>query len=222
MSEKAGRSDLAVIRDLNRVDYSDTLVRQKNYTRQRTPTSIDEVWLLEHDPVFSLGQNSKPEHVLAVGDIPLIQSDRGGQVTYHGPGQLVVYLLLDLKRKGLGIRQVVDGMESAVIELLASYGLSAEAKRSAPGVYVDEAKICSLGLRVSRSCTYHGLSLNVKMDLEPYSRINPCGFPGLTMVDLHGLGTEIAMTEIKQGLIMLLLQRFDYQHQTSEDWLHGF
>ena len=134
MPGKAGRSDLAVIRDLNRVDYADTLVRQKNYTQRRIKTSMDEFWLLEHDPVFSLGQNSKSEHVLTVGDIPLIQSDSGGQVTYHGPGQLVVYLLLDLKRKGLGIRQVVDGMELAVIELLASYGLSAEAKRSAPGV----------------------------------------------------------------------------------------
>ena len=222
MPGKAGRSDLAVIRDLNRVDYADTLVRQKNYTQRRIKTSMDEFWLLEHDPVFSLGQNSKSEHVLTVGDIPLIQSDRGGQVTYHGPGQLVVYLLLDLKRKGLGIRQVVDGMELAVIELLASYGLSAEAKRSAPGGYVDDAKICSLGLRVSRSCTYHGLSLNVKMDLEPYSRINPCGFPGLTMVDLFALGAEVDMTEIKQELVMLLLQRFDYQYQTPAGWVHGF
>lgn len=213
---------MVVIRDLNRVDYSDTLVRQKSFTRQRTETSIDEVWLLEHDPVFSLGQNSKSEHVLAAGDIPLIQSDRGGQVTYHGPGQLVVYLLLDLKRKGLGIRQVVDGMESAVIELLGSYGLFAEARRSAPGVYIDGAKICSLGLRVSRGCTYHGLSLNVKMDLEPYSRINPCGFPGLKMVDLYGLGTEVVMTELKQDLVMLLLQQFGYQHQTPAGWFHGF
>jgi lipoyl(octanoyl) transferase len=222
MSGEVARSDLAVIRDLNRVDYSETLVRQKNYTRQRTETSIDEVWLLEHDPVFSLGQNSKSEHVLAVGDIPLVQSDRGGQVTYHGPGQLVVYLLLDLKRKGLGIRQVIDGMELAVIELLASYGLSAKAKRSAPGVYINDAKICSLGLRVSRSCTYHGLSLNVKMDLEPYSRINPCGFPGLTMVDLCGLGTKVDMTEIKQDLVMLLLRRFGYQHQAPAGWFYGF
>ncbi len=222
MSGKAEWSGLTLIRDLNRVDYTDALIRQKQFTKHRTESSIDEVWLLEHDPVFSLGQNSKSEHLLAAGDIPVVQSDRGGQVTYHGPGQLVVYLLLDLKRKGLGIRQVVDGMESAVIELLMSYGLFAEAKRSAPGVYIEGAKICSLGLRVSRSCTYHGLSLNVKMDLEPYSRINPCGFPGLAMVDLYGLGTKVVMTKIKQDLVRLLLEQFGYHPQTPTGWTHGF
>jgi lipoyl(octanoyl) transferase len=222
MSVDTPLMEIVAIRDLNRLDYADTLMRQKNFTRTRTGSSVDELWMLEHEPVFSLGQNSKPQHILAPGDIPVVQSDRGGQVTYHGPGQLVVYLLFDLKRKGLGVRQVVDGIESAVIDLLGYYGLPAEAKKSAPGVYVAEAKVCSLGLRVSRGCAYHGLSLNVKMDLEPYSRINPCGFPGLAMEDLHGLGVEVSMADVKQELAQRLLQRFSYRHQTPEGWCHGF
>jgi len=222
MSVKTPLMETVVIRDLNCLDYADTLMRQKKFTRQRTESSVDELWMLEHDRVFSLGQNSRPQHILAPGDIPVVQSDRGGQVTYHGPGQLVVYLLFDLKRKALGVRQVVDGIESAVIDLLGSYGLPAEAKKSAPGVYVAGAKVCSLGLRISRSCAYHGLSLNVKMDLEPYSRINPCGFPGLAMQDLFGLGVEIAMADLKQDLAQRLLKQFAYRHKTPEDWYHGF
>lgn len=160
----------------------------RDYTDQRTPSSPDQLWLLQHPPVFTLGQAGKPEHLLSPGEIPVLKTDRGGQVTYHGPGQLIAYLLLDLRRAKLGVRALVSQLEQSVISLLAEQSIRAASRPDAPGVYVDECKIASLGLRVRRGCSFHGLSLNVDMDLEPFSRINPCGYPGLAVTQLVDLG----------------------------------
>ena len=168
---------------------------------------VDELWLVEHDPVFTLGQAGKPEHVLLPGDIPVVQSDRGGQVTYHGPGQLVGYVLLDLHRLGYGIRSLVTRLEQAMIECLALYGIVAAARPDAPGVYVDGRKIASLGLRVRKGCTYHGLALNVAMDLAPFERINPCGFQGLAMTQIAALGGPADVAQVGRDLEALLLRR---------------
>lgn len=169
-------------------DYGPAVARMQAFVAARTPATPDEIWLLEHPPVYTLGLNADPSHVLAAGDIPVVRTDRGGQVTYHGPGQLVVYVLLDLPRARLGIRSVVCALERAVIGLAAAAGIRAEARREAPGVYVDGAKLASLGLRVRRQSTYHGLALNVAMDLAPFGRIDPCGYPGLPVTSLAALG----------------------------------
>ena len=190
---------------LGRQPYETVYAQMRTFTAERTPETRDEIWFVEHPPVFTLGQASKPEHLLAPGDIPVVQSNRGGQVTYHGPGQLVAYPLLDLHRLGYGIRSLVTRLEAAMIETLAGYGITALAKSDAPGVYVDEKKIGSLGLRVSRGCSYHGLSLNVKMDLEPFSRINPCGFRGLEMTQLSALGGPADPKQVADDLAPRLL-----------------
>ena len=175
------------VRELGRRDYEPLWRQMQSFTEQRHAGTADELWLVEHAPVFTLGLNGRPEHLLDPRGIPLVHSDRGGQVTYHGPGQAVVYTLLDLRRLGLGPRQLVTALEGAVIALLAGCGVRAQARREAPGVYVDGAKIAALGLRVRRGCCYHGLSLNVDMDLEPFSRINPCGYPGLKVTQVRDL-----------------------------------
>ena len=162
--------------------------RMQAYTDERGPGTPDALWLLNHAPVFTQGKNGRPEHVLAPGDIEVVPIDRGGQVTYHGPGQIMAYLMLDLRRHGIGIRSLVSALENAVIATLAGYGIAARAEPDAPGVYVDGAKICSVGLRVRRGASYHGLALNVNMDLEPFSRIDPCGYHGLTMTQIADLG----------------------------------
>lgn len=191
-------------------DYQSCWQAMQTFTNQRTEETIDEVWLLEHAPVFTQGQNGKPEHVLAPGNIPIIQTDRGGQVTYHGPGQLMVYTLIDLKRKKMNVRELVSILEQTVIDLLAEYDISALAKREAPGVYVNDMKICSIGLRIRRGCSYHGIAFNVAMDLEPFSRINPCGFSQLKMTqfaDLGGLGNTL---ESGRKLINYLMKNLRY------------
>ncbi|MDV3237276.1 MAG: lipoyl(octanoyl) transferase LipB [Gammaproteobacteria bacterium] len=170
------------------------------FTAERGADTPDELWLLEHPPVFTLGLNAKPEHLLNPGDIPVVQIDRGGQVTYHGPGQLVVYALLDIARRGLGVQQLVRLMEQAVIDLLAEHGVHGEGRRDAPGVYVDGAKLAALGLRVKRGRTYHGLALNVAMDLEPFGRINPCGYPGMPVTQLHDLGISLDLDAVSERL----------------------
>jgi len=180
----------AVARWLGRVEYEPTWRAMQRYTDQRDGSSIDELWCLEHPPVYTLGMNGKPEHVLAAGDVPVIPIDRGGQVTYHGPGQLVVYPLIDLKRAKLGVRELVTALETALIDFAEEIGIAAVARRDAPGVYVEGAKLASVGLRIRRGACYHGLALNVNMDLEPFSRINPCGYAGLRVVDLATLGVE--------------------------------
>ncbi|MBA2690304.1 MAG: lipoyl(octanoyl) transferase LipB, partial [Burkholderiales bacterium] len=176
----------------------------QNFTESRGESTGDEIWLLEHSPVFTLGLAGKAEHVLDPGAIPIIRSDRGGQVTYHGPGQLVAYLLLDLHRLGLGVRQLVERMEESVIALLGDYGIAAGRKLRAPGVYVAGAKIAAVALRVKRGASYHGLALNVDMDLEPFSRIDPCGYPGLAVTQIRNLGVRDSIEEIGDRLLKRL------------------
>jgi lipoyl(octanoyl) transferase len=177
-----------VIRRLGLVEYEPTWRAMQRFTDERGPATPDEIWFLEHPPVFTLGMNASAAHVLAPGDIPVVQIDRGGQVTYHGPGQLVIYPLIDLRRSGLGIRDLVTALERSVIDLAAEYGVMAEARRSAPGVYVEGRKLASVGIRVRRGASYHGLAVNVSLDLEPFGRINPCGYEGLQMTQLADLG----------------------------------
>lgn len=176
------------LRKLGRAEYLPTWEAMKAFTAARATATGDEVWLLEHPPVFTLGQGGKPEHLLDPGTIPVVRIDRGGQVTYHGPGQAVIYLLLDLRRRGYGVKELVRRMEQAVIDFLAEYGVAAERRPGAPGVYVDGAKIAALGLRVRAGCCYHGLAFNVDMDLEPFRRINPCGYPGMAVTQCRDLG----------------------------------
>ncbi len=179
--------------------YEACVAAMREFTGARGPDTPDELWLLEHPPVYTFGLNTNPAHLLSAGDIPVVQTDRGGQVTYHGPGQLVAYLLLDLQRAGLGIRQVVSALEDAVIELAAGHGISASARREAPGVYVAGSKLASIGLRVRRGCTYHGLALNVDMDLAPFAGINPCGYPGLPVTSLALLGGPSDLDAVAHG-----------------------
>jgi lipoyl(octanoyl) transferase len=178
----------ATLKWLGRVEYEPTWRAMQAFVAARTLETIDEIWFLEHPPVFTLGMNGRREHVLAPGEIPVVQIDRGGQVTYHGPGQLVVYPLLDLKRLRLGVRELVVALENAIIGTVAQWGIDATSRREAPGVYVGDRKLASVGLRIRRGSSYHGLALNVAMDLEPFSRINPCGYAGLAVTQLADLG----------------------------------
>jgi lipoyl(octanoyl) transferase len=177
-----------VIRRLGQVEYEPTWRAMQRFTDERGPTTADEIWFLEHPPVFTLGMNASPAHVLAPGDIPVVQIDRGGQVTYHGPGQLVVYPLIDVKRSRIGVRDLVTALERSVVQLAGEFGVAAECRRGAPGVYVAGKKLASVGIRIRRGASYHGLALNVNLDLEPFSRINPCGYEGLRMTQLADLG----------------------------------
>ena len=190
-----------MVRQLGRRSYSDTLAQMVAFTDGRDAKTPDELWVLEHDPVFTLGQAGRREHLLNPGDIPVIQSDRGGQVTYHGPGQVVVYVLLDLRRLGLGVRQLVSLLEQAVIVVLDAQGIAASTRAGAPGVYVEAAKIAALGLRVRRSCSYHGLALNVAMDLAPFSRIHPCGYPGLEVTQMADFGCLLPPAAVAAALV---------------------
>lgn len=199
-----------IVRHLGRQEYAVTFAAMQRYTEQRDHDSADEIWCLEHPPVYTLGRAAKLEHVLNAGDIPVVHVDRGGQVTYHGPGQLVVYLLIDLKRLNLGIRQLVECIENAVIALLDCYGIQARSRRDAPGVYVDGRKIAALGLRVRKGCSYHGLSLNCSMDLSPFARINPCGYPGLEITQLKDLKIAAAPYQVSGQLLPLLTNTLGY------------
>jgi lipoyl(octanoyl) transferase len=182
-----------IVRRFGTIEYLPTWQAMKAFTEARDRTACDELWLLEHPPVFTLGRAGRREHVLDPGPIPVVHVDRGGQVTYHGPGQAVAYLLLDIARLRIGVRQLVTAMEQAVIALLATHGVAAYARPEAPGVYVAGAKIAALGLRVRQGRTYHGLALNVDMDLAPFSRINPCGYPRLAITQLRDLGSRLDM-----------------------------
>ena len=186
------------------VAYEPTWHAMQSFTSQRDEQTRDEIWLLEHDPVFTLGMNGKPEHVLAAGHIPVINIDRGGQVTYHGPGQLIVYPLLELRRYKLGVRDLVMALEHAVIKTVAQWDIKAEARRDAPGVYVDGEKLASIGLRIRRGCCYHGVAFNVAMDLEPFDRINPCGYQGLQVTDLARLGVKTTPEQLHQNFAINL------------------
>lgn len=187
--------------ELGRVAYLPTWQAMQRFTDLRDAQTADEIWVLEHEPVFTLGMNADPSHVLAAGDIPVVRVDRGGQVTYHGPGQLVVYPLIDLRRAGLGVRDLVTALEQSVIRCVARYGISAATRPKAPGVYVSGAKLASVGIRVRRGASYHGVALNVAMDLEPFARINPCGYEGLAMTQLAALGGPAEMSRVAADVL---------------------
>lgn len=196
----------AIIRRLGRVEYEPTWRAMQAFTAVRSADTPDEIWLLEHPPVFTLGQAGKREHILTDIGVPIVAIDRGGQVTYHGPGQVVVYLLLDLRRRGYGVKELVRRLEQAAIDLLLGFGLAAQRRAGAPGVYVGDAKIAALGLRIKNGCSYHGLSLNVAMDLTPFSAINPCGYEGLAVTQTRDLGVTATATEIGELLLSYLIE----------------
>jgi len=200
------------IRHLGSQDYESVWHAMQQYTDNRNGDSQDELWLVEHPPVFTQGQAGKAEHILNPGDIPVIQVDRGGQVTYHGPGQLVAYPLLDIKRLKIGVRQLVTSIEQSIVDMLARYEVKAYAKADAPGVYVDERKVASLGLRIRKGCSFHGLALNVDMDITPFRRINPCGYAGLEMVQCKQLGGPQTVSEAGEQLIETFSQLLGYEH----------
>jgi lipoyl(octanoyl) transferase len=187
-------------RRLGRVAYEPTWRAMQAFNASRVPETPDQLWLVEHPPVFTLGLAGRREHVLAPGGIPVVETDRGGQVTYHGPGQIVAYPLLDLRRAGYGVKELVRRLEGALIDVLGAYGVRGERRAGMPGVYVGQAKIAAIGLRVSRGCTYHGVALNVDMDLEPFTRIDPCGYPGLAATSLAALGVGAKIDAVQQSL----------------------
>ncbi|HDZ56697.1 MAG TPA: lipoyl(octanoyl) transferase LipB [Pseudomonas xinjiangensis] len=200
-----------IIRNLGLVDYQSTLENMRSLTAERGPDTPDEIWFLQHPGVFTQGQAGKAEHILFAGDIPVVQAERGGQVTYHGPGQLVAYLLLDIRRLGIGVRDLVSAMEQSLVATLSGYGIEAAPRADAPGVYVGPAKIASLGLRIRRGCSFHGLALNVDMDMEPFARINPCGYAGLAMTQMCDLmAAPPRIAEIEQRLERALRHELGY------------
>ncbi len=208
-------SSAPLIRDLGRVDYEPTWQAMLAFTSSRDTQTPDELWICEHPPVFTLGQAGKPEHLLADIGVPLVKIDRGGQITYHGPGQVVIYLLLDLTRRGLGIRDLVSRIEQAVIDTLAAVGVTAARKAGAPGVYVQgvgaEAKIAALGLRIRHGCSYHGLALNVDMDLAPFAAINPCGYAGMAVTQTRDLGVAASPARMAELLVDALVRQLSLQ-----------
>ncbi len=193
------------VRSLGRQEYEPLWRRMQAFTDTRTAETDDEIWFTEHPPIFTLGLNASREHVLSPGNIPVVQVDRGGQVTYHGPGQLMIYPLLDLKRARLSIRDLVTALEQSVVTLLAHYDIAAASRKEAPGVYVAGRKVASVGLRIRRGASYHGMALNVAVDLEPFSRINPCGYKDLELTDLHTLGVPASLAEIETKVLAHLL-----------------
>ncbi len=200
-----------VIKRLGLVEYEPTWRDMQTFTDRRDAQTADEIWFLQHPPVYTLGLNGNPEHLLAPADIPVINIDRGGQVTYHGPGQLVVYPLIDLRRQSLGVRELVSALEQSIIDLATDYGIEANSRADAPGVYVDGRKLASLGLRIRRGCSYHGLAFNIDMDLEPFSRINPCGFEDLEVTQLKDLGGPSDPEQVAVELEPYLLKRLKYK-----------
>jgi len=186
-----------IVRSLGRQDYEPLWRKMQRFTDERGAGTPDEIWYTEHPPVFTLGMNASRDHLIAPGDIPVVQVDRGGQVTYHGPGQLMIYPLIDLKRAKLGVRDLVTALEQCVVDFVAEFGVNAAARKDAPGVYVDGKKIASVGLRVRRGASFHGMALNIDVDLEPFSRINPCGFSDLELTDLRSLGIDASSDAIQ-------------------------
>ena len=199
---------MPVFKQLGRCDYQYSYSQMRAFTNKRAPQDADEVWFLEHNPVFTLGTNARQENILSQADIPLVQSDRGGDVTYHGPGQLVVYCLFDLKRLQLGVKSLVSGLEEICIEYLSAQGLVGERLKSAPGVYVDGKKIASLGLRVKSGCCFHGMAINVDMDLTPFSYIHPCGLTGMQVTQLRDLAVDCTCRQLAADLSGRIIQQF--------------
>lgn len=198
-----------VIRDLGLVDYSPVHQAMQSFTDQRDEKTPDEIWFVQHPPVFTQGQAGKAEHILAAGDIPVIQTERGGQVTYHGPGQLVAYPMIDIKRSGIGVRELVSLIEDSIVECLARLDIEAKADPDAPGVYVGGKKIASVGLRIRKGCSFHGLSINVDMDMQPFSRINPCGYEGMQMTQVTNQEASASFQQVQQLLLEILLQKLN-------------
>ncbi|MEZ8990962.1 lipoyl(octanoyl) transferase LipB [Vibrio breoganii] len=203
-------SDRLEIHHLGRQDYEPIWQRMHRFTDERDENTVDQIWIVEHNPVFTQGQAGKEEHLLNTGDIPVVKSDRGGQVTYHGPGQMVVYFLLNLRRRGLGVRELVTHIENTVVQTLAKLGIESAARPDAPGVYVEGKKICSLGLRIRKGCSFHGLALNIDMDLSPFLRINPCGYAGMEMVQVADFTTDDQRANIQGILVKELSALLDY------------
>ncbi|WP_130619857.1 lipoyl(octanoyl) transferase LipB [Dyella amyloliquefaciens] len=203
------------VRRLGRQPYAATWEAMSQFTNNRGPDTSDELWLLEHDPVFTQGQAGKAEHVLAPGDIPVVQVDRGGQVTYHGPGQIVGYPLIDLRRAGVSVRELVNKIEQSLIDTLAHWNIGAERLEGAPGVYVAGAKVAALGLRVRRGCSFHGLAFNVNMDLEPYHRINPCGYKGLAVTQVLDLGGPSRLSDVEDALVEEFCRQFGFDAEPA-------
>ena len=204
MSERLANA--VTVRELGQQDYVPLWRAMQEFTDTRNQSTPDEIWFTEHPPVFTMGLNASDEHLLAPGDIPVVQIDRGGQVTFHGPGQLMIYPLLNLKRNGLGVRALVTALEQSVVDFVAEYGVNARARADAPGVYVDDSKLASVGLRIRKGASYHGMALNVAVDTEPFTRINPCGYAELTMTDLNRLGVDLLLQEVSQKLLPHLLR----------------
>ena len=204
-----------VVKNLGLQPYAAVFGDMQRFTDARTSESDDEIWVLQHLPVYTLGQAGDPGHILSAGDIPVVQSDRGGQVTYHGPGQLIVYPLIDLRRYKLGVRSLVELLENVIILLLQEYNIVASSRRDAPGVYVDNRKIAALGLRIRRSCSFHGLSLNIAMDLEPFSRINPCGYIGLEVTQISDIANVADIESVSDRLVELLVTALKQKKQNA-------
>ncbi|KAA3639950.1 MAG: lipoyl(octanoyl) transferase LipB [Proteobacteria bacterium] len=203
-----------LIKNLGRRDYQSVWSAMQQFTDHRDINTTDELWLVEHPPVFTQGLAGKAEHLLAPGDIPVVQVDRGGQVTYHGPGQIVAYPLIDLRRHGIGVKSLVHGIEQAVIDVLAQYDVAAERKLKAPGVYVKGDKIAALGLKIRKGCSYHGLAFNIDMDLSPFARINPCGFSGLKVIQLRDLNQECDVPSVQKQLVNSFCKNLNFSsHQ---------
>lgn len=207
-----------IVRQLGLQPYSPVSQAMHNFTNCRDSATTDEIWLVQHQQVFTQGQAGRAEHVLVPGDIPVIQSDRGGQVTYHGPGQQVMYVMVDLKRKRIGVRQLVSALENTVINTLLHFHIASRARPDAPGVYVGDRKICSLGLRIRQGCSFHGLALNVAMDLEPFRRINPCGYAGMEMTQVSDLGAAVTLEDIGPQLIEQFTRQLGYRQTDELPW----
>ena len=212
-AENLPEFNLIVVRALGLQDYEPLWRGMQQFTESRSPQTPDEIWFAEHPPVFTLGLNASRDHLLTPGDIPVIQVDRGGQVTYHGPGQLMIYPLIDLKRAGLGVRDLVTALEQTVVDLVGEFNIEAASRKDAPGVYVKGRKIASVGLRVRRGASYHGMALNIDVELEPFSRINPCGFSDLEVTDLRALGISATSSEIQAMVQAHLLRHLHVNHK---------
>ncbi len=210
-----------IIRQLGRQDYEPVWQAMHRFTDERNAQTLDEIWLVEHNPVFTQGQAGKVEHLLNTGDIPVVQSDRGGQVTYHGPGQIVAYFMIDLRRKKIGVRELVTHIENIVVGTLKTFGIESAARPDAPGVYVGPRKICSLGLRIRKGCSFHGLALNVNMDLSPFLRINPCGYAGMEMVQVKDVNGPDCVHTVESALMQQITQQLGYaQVEITEQLSH--
>ena len=216
LKQKTTTNPKLKVKDLGKAAYIPTWHAMQAFTDNRDENTLDELWVVQHPPVFTQGQAGKAEHILNAGDIPVIQVDRGGQVTYHGPGQIVMYPLIDLKRHKIGIKALVNGIEEAIIQTIKIYHITAKRKEKAPGVYVNDKKIASLGLRVRKGCTFHGLAFNIRMDLEPFLRINPCGYTGLEVTQLSDLDNSVEYQEVQQQLIENLCKILKFNYVTGE------